>query len=159
MAKANSRDKNQSKQTKFIGGLIAAVVVAICAGLFIANQGPSLADPDTFSDGIPVYGKLSLNDARMACERYTRNSLGKQLKTLSVDTRSSRLDKKKGQYLVYMEAYLYENEKGGGKSDHYYVNCASDKSKLSLAKYELIKNENEKTKAKRKEKGSRYGWQ
>ncbi|WP_299980771.1 hypothetical protein [uncultured Pseudoteredinibacter sp.] len=156
---AKKSQEAQSKQKKVIGGLIGVVAVVTAVGMFVANQGPALADPDTFSDGIPVYGKLSLNDARIACERYTRKSLGKQLKTLSVDTRSSRLDNKKGQYMVYMEAYLYENEMGGGKSDHYYVNCASDKSKLSLAKYELIKNENEKTKAKRKEKGSRYGWQ
>ncbi|GAA6151736.1 hypothetical protein [Pseudoteredinibacter isoporae] len=156
MAKASH---NQSKQKKVIGIIVGVVLVAIAVGAFVANQGPALADPDTFSDGIPVYGKLTLNDARIACERYTRVSLGKQLKTLSVDTRSSRLDKKKGQYLVYMEAYLYENEEGGGASDHYYVNCASDRSKLNLAKYELIKNENEKVKAQRKEKGSRYGWQ
>ncbi|MCV6626599.1 MAG: hypothetical protein OIF38_10915, partial [Cellvibrionaceae bacterium] len=108
--------------------------------------------------GMPVYGKVTLNDAQIACERYARKSLGRQIKTLSMDNRSSRLDRKKGWYMVYMEAYMYR-QGSSGPTDHYYLNCASEKNELSLAKFEIIKNEDEKIKAKRKEKSSRYGWQ
>lgn len=161
MAKLSKKaqQERQAKQKRIIMGIIAVVVCVIAAGVFIVNRGPSLADPDTFSDGIPVYGPLTLNDAQIACERYARNSLGRSIKTLSMDNRSSRLDKRKGWYVVYMEAYIFRDGAVSGASDHHYINCASSKSSLSLTKFEIIKNEDEKIKAQRKEKGSRYGWQ
>lgn len=160
MALSKKRElANQQRQKRTIMIIVMVVVAAIGIGLYIVNSGPSLADPDSFSDGIPMYGPVGLNDAQLACERYARKSLGKKLKTLSMDNRSSRLDLKKGKFMVYMEAYIYRSEAGGGASDHHYINCASDKNELTLAGFEIIKNENEKTKAKRKKKDSRYGWQ
>jgi hypothetical protein len=134
---ANNTQRKQ--QAMYLVVVLIVVFAAMCAGLYmggvrLGNFGFNA--PSGEASGIRY---ATMTDAQMLCEARTREVFGERLRTLVVDTHSTRLDKKARLFKVFLEADVYASGRTGATNRH-FINCFTRTERLAITSYQFAKD-------------------
>lgn len=104
------------------------------------------------------YKNVTLTDAQVVCENYTREEMGKRLKSLSVDDHSTRFDELDNRYKIFMLAELYDSRNRDGIARPYFIHCFSSGNKADIAQFRIYEDEDAKPSPIRKEEKGMFSW-
>ncbi|MCP8899831.1 hypothetical protein [Gilvimarinus xylanilyticus] len=102
------------------GGIIALSVLAtlhvldVPVGEFGVRVGERLGK---------TYHHATMTDAQLGCEQQTREAFKSRIKTLHMDSFSSRYDQAQGQYKVFLEAMIYPDSDRAGPLRELFITC------------------------------------
>lgn len=137
--------------------VVATVVVTFSVALTLYMSG-SLASFGGGREESSQYRTVTLTDALVECERHARKELGKRLKSLSVDTHSSRFDTMDHRYKVFFIAELYDNNSRKGVAKSFHVNCFSSGERATVAQFKVVEDRDYKPEAIQRQEGGVFGW-
>jgi hypothetical protein len=89
------------------------------------NAAVEEAEPERFR-------RITLSDAEHACVQRARTEFGERIWVLTLDRRSSRLDRADQLFKLFYEAELFVTKARQGQPERHYVNCfvAIDRPKV-----------------------------
>lgn len=101
---------------------------------------------------------ISLGEAIMSCENYTRKQFGTRLRVLTNDHHSTRRDAGEQMNLVFFKAELYASGAASGVTEDYFVSCVTPLDDAEVAQFDYSKDMDFKPKALRKTEGNVFGF-
>jgi hypothetical protein len=132
--------KTQGKQQAlYLIAVVAIVLAAMCAGLYVGGVRLDNFGLNSPSGDAATVRYATMTDAQMLCEARTREVFAERLRTLMVDSHSTRLDKKAKLFKVFLEADVYNRGQSGATSRH-FINCFTRTDRLAIASYQFAKD-------------------
>ncbi|MDQ2076028.1 hypothetical protein [Marinimicrobium sp. ABcell2] len=115
----------RQKAVFFCGAFMA---LSLSMGLSLFLLGAFAAGPDEVAEEeaetqAERFRRISMSDAEDACERRARSEFGERIWLLTLDRRSSRLDRKDQQFKLFYESELFLSTARQGQPERYYINC------------------------------------
>ncbi len=102
------------------GGIITLSVLATLHVLDVplghfALQGGELREEN--------YHHATMTDAQLGCQQQAREAFKSRIKTLHMDSFSSRYDEALGQYKIFLEAMIYPDSDRAGPLRELFITC------------------------------------
>ncbi len=145
-----ARCEYRARQVVILLGLVLIVVVLSIGGtLYITG---ALA-----GDKGVAHRRMTLLDAQLMCERRVRDDLGRRIKTVAVDSHSSRYDEFDDRFKIFFTADLYENGARKGFPQLFYVNCYTRSDRALITTFEVSEDADFKPRPIREAKGGAFG--
>ncbi len=138
------------------GGVIGLAIVATLAingqiDLSFIGVGSGNADKG--------YRNITLTDAQLECEQEARDEFGKRLHLITVDSHSSRFERKTNRYKMFFNVDVYP--KRGKNKDiavPHFVNCFVHGSRGSVVHFESVEDKEYSPQPQREAKGNIFGF-
>lgn len=135
-----SAKEQRKQQAIYLSVVLAIIFVSIGSGLYFSGIGFGGFDGDTVGEGVASERYATLTDAQVICEQRARKVFGERIRSLMVDTHSTRLDKKASVFRVFMEAELYANDSRQGATVRHFINCFTRTERVAIASFQYAKD-------------------
>lgn len=140
MVKTRKPDADEEKGLAgFIAIALLLVVLSVLGTLHLSGVSMTGFGGQVVDHVLNRHVELTLGDAQSLCEAEARKTFGQRLRTLEIDTRSSRLDPEDDLFKVFMAANIYANPEGNGRTFTYQVNCytRTNRAQVTLFQYAM----------------------
>lgn len=97
-------------------------------------------------------------DAEKMCDARVRNDHQGVLSSMTIDDRSSLFDKASGRFKMFYQLDVYRDTTRRTGVKTIYVNCDVSGQHGTISKVEYLEQEEEKTKAIRRQRGNAFGF-
>jgi hypothetical protein len=137
-----SAKEQRRQQIIFLVVVLLVMLISIGLGMYFSGfRIGSFGDTGTDSgDGVTGERYATMTDAQLICEERARKVFGERIRTLTVDTHSSRLDKQAGLFRVFMESDLYANDTRQGSPVRHFINCYARTDRVAIASFQFAKD-------------------
>jgi hypothetical protein len=133
--------KQQRKQQWiFLMVVLVAILTGVLAALYFG--GFKVGDYSASGDGAKGSAGVrysTMADAQLICQERAREVFDARIRTLVVDSFSSRQDKKAGLFRVFLESDLYADEKRQGATTRHYISCTTRVDRVAIANFQFAK--------------------
>src|SRR5690606_21722132 len=113
------------------------IFISIASGMYFSGMRIGSFGDTGSGDSSVTARYATMTDAQMICEERARDVFGARIRTLTVDTHSSRLDKKAGLVRVFMESDLYPNDTRQGTAIKHFINCFTRIDRVAIASFQF----------------------
>ncbi|WP_157960501.1 hypothetical protein [Marinimicrobium alkaliphilum] len=136
---ANSRKSNADEEKSLAGFIVVAlllVLLSVLATLHLSGVSITAFGGQVVDRVMHRHVELTLGDAQSLCEQRARETFARRLRSLEVDTFSSRLDADDNLFKVFMAADLYANPETRGRTITYQVNCYTRVNRAEVTQFQ-----------------------
>lgn len=130
----------RKQQAIFLAVVLVLLLLGIGSGLYFGGVRVGGLGENPGAGGSANNRYATQTDAQMLCEAQARKVFGERIRTLVVDTHSSRLDKKAGLFRVFLEAELYNDKKRQGETVRHFISCFTRTDRLAIASFQFAKD-------------------
>lgn len=135
-----SAKEQRKQQAIYLSVVLAIIFISIGSGLYFSGIGFGGFDENLAGEDVVGERFATLTDAQVICEQRVRKVFGERIRSLVVDTYSTRLDKKAGLFRVFIEAELYSSESGQGATVRHFINCFTRIDRVAIASFQFAKD-------------------
>lgn len=135
-----SAKEQRKQQAIYLSVVLVIIFGAIGSGLYFNGIGFGGFDENPAGNGETEERYATLTDAQVICEQRAREVFGERIRSLVVDTHSTRLDKKAGLFRVFMESELYANKSRQGTTVRHFINCFTRTDRVAIASFQYAKD-------------------
>lgn len=140
MSAKEQRQQQRRQQAIFLIVVLLVILVSVGSGLYFGGIRIG-SFGDTGSGGAGVGERYAtMTDAHLLCEERAREVFGERIRTLTIDSHSSRLDKKAGLFRIFMESDLYPSDSRQGTAVRHYINCFTRADRVAIASFQYAKD-------------------
>ena len=157
MARRRRRGRTAAQTAGVIVASGAAIIGLVVTALFISGT-VTLEMLGFGGDGAGGYRNITLVDAQLVCEAEARKEFAERLKSITVDSHSSRFDEKSNRYKMYFDVDMYPKRGNKNIAVNHFLNCFVHGSRGSVTHFESVEDREEGPKPIRETEGRIFGF-
>ncbi|SMF22264.1 hypothetical protein SAMN02745866_01402 [Alteromonadaceae bacterium Bs31] len=143
----------RSQNIIVVATALAIILLSIMVTLYVSGR---LFDTGPMAGEKQGYQNITFTDAVLTCQKSTRNTFGKRIRTLVVDDHSSRYDPKEFLYKIFIKVETPKPKEEGLML--HYVNCFVKSSNGRINKYETWEDKEEEVSPVTENDTNMFGW-
>lgn len=156
MARRRRRGRTAAQTAGVITASILAIATLVATALFIS--GTLTLEMFGLGGDDGGYRNITLVDAQLVCEAEARKEFAKRLKSITVDSHSSRFDEKSNRYKMYFNIDMYPKRGDSNIAVNHFLNCFVHGSRGSITHFESVEDREEGPKPIRETEGHIFGF-